>query len=101
MVDVTPDARALAALATAHDAALELLTRDGDATLIAAEKTTPAYSDVLKRGDYFARVERVEPQTPHFLPPLPKGQPRNRRGLAEWLVTSVSSMITRSRKSLL
>jgi hypothetical protein len=87
--------RSLAALATAHDAALELLTRDGDATLIAAEKTTPAYSDVLKRGDYFARGERVGPAVPHFLPPLPAGAPVDRRGLAEWLLTAEHPLFAR------
>ncbi len=87
--------RSLAALAAAHDAALELLTRDGDATLVAAEKTTPAYSDVLKRGDYFARGERVGPAVPHFLPPLPAGAPVDRRGLAEWLLTAEHPLFAR------
>jgi len=90
-----PEYRSLAALAAAHDAALDTLTRDGDATLIAAEKTTPAYSDVLKRGDYFARGERVGPSVPHFLPPLPAGAPADRRGLAEWLLTPEHPLFAR------
>ena len=89
------DAMALAASIAAHDTAFEALTRDGAATLIALEKTTPAYADVLKRGDYYARVERVEPTVPHFLPDLPKGAPRNRRGLAEWLVTPGQPLMAR------
>lgn len=86
---------ALAAAVNAHDAAFEALTKDGTATLIALEKSTPAYSDILKRGDYYARGERVGPSVPHFLPPLPKGAPSNRRGLAEWLLAPDQPLVAR------
>ena len=86
---------ALAAAVAGHDQALEALTKDGAATLIALEKTTPAFADVLKRGDYFARGERVEPTVPHFLSDLPAGAPRNRRGLAEWLLAPAQPLMTR------
>jgi mono/diheme cytochrome c family protein len=89
------EARTVASALAAHDAALEALTKDGTATLIAVEKTSPAYADILKRGDYYARVERVEPEVPHFLPKLPDGAPRNRRGLAEWLLTPEQPLMAR------
>ncbi len=89
------DTMALASAVAAHDTAFEALTKDGAATLIALEKPTPAYADVLKRGDYFARGERVEPSVPHFLPELPKDSPRNRRGLAEWLVAPTQPLMAR------
>ena len=38
------------------------------------EKPSVAYADVLTRGIYTARKERVEANTPHFLPPLPAGR---------------------------
>jgi hypothetical protein len=41
---------------------------------------------LLKRGAYDAQGEKVEPQTPASLPPIPEGLPRNRLGLARWLV---------------
>lgn len=41
---------------------------------------------VLKRGAYDAPGEPVSPAVPSFLPPLPGGAPRNRLGLARWLV---------------
>jgi hypothetical protein len=85
----------LAAAFAAHDAAFEALTKDGLATLIAIEKTTPAYSDILKRGDYYSRVERVEPSVPHFLPKMPVGAPVNRLGLAEWLLSPEQPLLTR------
>ncbi|MSU50851.1 MAG: DUF1553 domain-containing protein [Opitutus sp.] len=88
-------ATALASAIAAHDAAFEALTKDGAATLIALEKPTPAYADVLKRGDYYARAGRVEPILPHFLPPLPVGAPPNRRGLAEWLVAPEQPLMSR------
>jgi hypothetical protein len=89
------EARNLQAALAAHDTAFEALTRDGTPTLIAIERTTPAYADILKRGDYFARQERVEPGVPHFLPGLPAGAPRNRRGLAEWLLAPEQPLMAR------
>jgi mono/diheme cytochrome c family protein len=95
LADKDAEAQRLTAAVAAHDAAFEALTKDGTASLIALEKTSPAYADVLKRGDYFARQERVEPGTPHFLPPLPPGAPRNRRGLAEWLLAADQPLMAR------
>ncbi len=89
------EVRTLQAALAAHDTAFEALTREGTPTLIAIEKTTPAYADILKRGDYFARQERVEPGVPHFLPGLPAGVPRNRRGLAEWLLAAEQPLMAR------
>ena len=41
-------------------------------TLVSWEKPSLAYADVLTRGVYTARTERVEANTPHFLPALPQ-----------------------------
>ncbi len=89
------EAMSLASAVAAHDTAFEALTKDGTATLIALEKSSPAYADVLKRGDYFARGERIGPLVPHFLPGLPKGAPANRRGLAEWLLMPEQPLMAR------
>ena len=43
----------------------------------------PAY--LLARGAYDAPADIVARDTPRSLPPFPKGQPRNRLGLARWL----------------
>ncbi|MDB6111629.1 MAG: Protein of unknown function (DUF1553)/Protein of unknown function (DUF1549)/Planctomycete [Pedosphaera sp.] len=45
----------------------------------------PAY--ILKRGAYDARGEMVSADTPGALPPFPADQPRNRLGLARWLLS--------------
>jgi hypothetical protein len=89
------DAIALASAVASHDKAFATLTKDGTPTLIALEKDTPAFADILKRGDYFARGERVEPAPPHFLAPLPKGAPNNRLGLAEWLLAPDQPLMAR------
>ncbi len=93
--EVDPEAMKLAAAVAAHTSALEALTKDGEPTLIAVEKPTPAYADTLKRGDYYSRVERVGPGTPHFLPPAPVGAPEDRRGLADWLLAPEQPLFAR------
>jgi hypothetical protein len=44
----------------------------------------PAY--VLRRGAYDAPGDQVSANTPASLPPFPSDQPRNRLGLARWLL---------------
>ncbi len=85
---------ASSALALADDA-IGQLSKEGVPTLIAREKPTPAYSDILKRGDYYARTDRVPPLTPHFLPPLPAGSRNDRAGLADWLLSPEQPLFAR------
>ncbi len=92
---VDPAARKLADAVAAHTGALEALTQGGTPTLIATEKPTPAYADTLRRGDYYSRVERVGPASPHFLPPPPPGAPLDRRGLADWLLSPSQPLFSR------
>ena len=42
---------------------------------------------VLNRGDYRQKQQLVQRGTPAILPPFPTGQPRNRLGLAQWLMS--------------
>ncbi len=57
------------------------------------EKPRPAY--IFKRGLYKNRGEDVHPATPAVLPPMPKGAPRNRLGLARWLVSGQHPLTAR------
>jgi hypothetical protein len=41
---------------------------------------------VLNRGNYDEPLDEVSPDVPAVLPPLPEDAPRNRLGLARWLV---------------
>jgi len=75
------------------DEQLDRLSAGGDLTLVSSEKSTTPYAHVLTRGVYTARTERVEADTPHFLPPLPTDVPRNRLALAKW-TTSPENPLT-------
>jgi hypothetical protein len=79
----------------ALDARLDQLSTGGDITQVAWEKPTLAYANVLERGNYAARTERVEANTPHYLPPLPAGMPRNRLALARWTVSPDNPLTAR------
>ncbi|HEY2587873.1 MAG TPA: DUF1553 domain-containing protein [Tepidisphaeraceae bacterium] len=50
---------------------------------------------VLFRGQYDQPKEEVIADTPAFLPPLPKGAPHNRLGLAEWIVAKDNPLTAR------
>jgi len=50
---------------------------------------------VLYRGQYDQRRERVEPNTPAFLPPMPPDLPRNRLGFAQWLLRPENPLTAR------
>lgn len=51
------------------------------------EMGIPRETKVLARGDYRNGTDVVTPGVPSFLPPLPKGAPQTRLGLAEWLTS--------------
>jgi hypothetical protein len=55
-------------------------------TLVMQEAAAPRTTQVLARGQYDAPGEEVAPGVPEVLPPLPPDAPRNRLGLARWLV---------------
>ncbi len=60
-----------------------------------AAKPRPIY--VLKRGQYDQpdTSRALHPDAPGFLPPLPGGAPRNRLGLARWLVAAGNPLTAR------
>lgn len=64
-------------------------------TLVMEELEKPRQAYVFKRGLYKNRGEDVQPGTPAALPPMPKGAPRNRLGLAQWLVSGQNPLTAR------
>jgi len=56
------------------------------ACLVTEELAKPRIAHVLRRGEYDKPQEKVDRGVPAVLPPLPEGAPRNRLGLARWLV---------------
>src|SRR5204863_4747451 len=47
------------------------------------------------RGEYDRRKDRVDRRTPGFLPPLPDDAPRDRLGLARWLIAPTNPLTAR------
>lgn len=74
---------------------LDRLAKGGDIELVSAEAPTLAYADVLTRGAFGARTERVRPGVPHFLPGLPAGAPLDRLTLATWTVSPSNPLTAR------
>ncbi len=92
---IDTEAMELAAELVLADDAIGQISKDGVPTLIAREKPTPGASDILKRGDYYARTARVQPLMPHFLPQPPPGERNDRMGLADWLLTPEQPLFAR------
>ncbi len=59
------------------------------------ELPQPRKAYVLKRGAYDAHGEEVTADTPRVLPPFPKDAPRNRLGLARWLLDPEHPLMAR------
>ena len=65
-------------------------------TMILRERTTPRETNVLIRGDFLRKGERVFPDTPAMLPKLPaSAAPRTRLDLARWLVNRENPLTAR------
>ncbi len=70
------------------DAEHEILRDRGATTLVMEEKKdSKPMAHVLIRGSYSNKGEEVGPATPASLPPFPPYEPRNRLGLAKWIVS--------------
>jgi hypothetical protein len=55
-------------------------------TLALSQRAEPRPTRIFKRGDWQRPLEAVQPDVPALLHPFPKDAPRNRLGLAKWLV---------------
>lgn len=80
--------------------ALRLLARERDnaappTSLVLAERAEPRQTHVLAGGNYLAPTEPVEPGVLGALNPLPPDAPRNRLGLARWLVDPTNPLTAR------
>jgi hypothetical protein len=68
----------------------------GAITHVMHEKTeTQPMAHILYRGQYDQPREKVEPNVPAALPPMPAAFPRNRLGLARWLVDPSNPLTAR------
>ena len=71
----------------AYDAVQEVMVME--------ELPQPKPAFVLERGDYDRRGAAVQADTPHVLPPMAKGLPRNRLGLAQWATAPENPLTAR------
>lgn len=63
---------------------------------ILEEMSEPRPTFIAKRGDFLATGEKVLPSTPAALHPFPDDLPRNRLGLAQWLVDPANPLVARA-----
>jgi len=72
------------------------IRRRGAVTHVMNErKDTQPFANILYRGMYDQPRERVEPNVPAALPPMPASFPRNRLGLARWLMDPANPLTAR------
>jgi hypothetical protein len=71
------------------------IQRRGAITLVMQEKDTEPFANILYRGMYDQPRERVTPATPAVLPPMTSEYPRNRLGLAQWLMSATNPLTSR------
>jgi mono/diheme cytochrome c family protein len=70
------------------------IARRGAITHVQFEKPTDPFAHILNRGMYDAPREKVTPNTPTVLPPM-GAYPRNRLGLAQWLIDPAHPLFSR------
>ena len=64
-------------------------------TLVMVELDEPRQTCVLRRGDYLQPGDAVAPDTPSVLHPFGDELPKNRLGLARWLVSEDNPLVAR------
>ena len=88
--------KAATARAAALDAEQAEIRRRGTVAHVMHEKPEMAKAFVLARGEYDKRQDEVLPDTPDILPAFPEGAPRNRLGLARWLLLADHPLTSRT-----
>jgi len=88
--------RKLAAKLSRFAGELRQIRQRGSVTHVMQERTdSKPMANILYRGQYDQLREKVEPNVPAALPPLPESFPRNRLGLARWLVEPSNPLMAR------
>ena len=90
--DAFKQATTLEAKLTAEEAAIK---KRGTVAHVMQEKPEMPKAYILDRGEYDKRLEEVGPDTPEMLPAFPEALPRNRLGLAQWLLLREHPLTTR------
>lgn len=93
--EVSPRGRALVAQLEATHAEEAALTAAAPTTMVMAEGDAPRTTHVHLKGAFLQLGEEVTPDTPACLPPLDPAWPKNRLGLALWLVDPRNPLVAR------
>ncbi|GAB4028549.1 hypothetical protein GCM10028773_62980 [Spirosoma koreense] len=72
-----------------------MLYTNSDQVMVMHERKYPRPTHLLKRGAYDAPGELVTPAVLHSMTPLPANFPRNRLGLAKWLLMPENPLFSR------
>ena len=72
-----------------------MLYTNSDQVMVMQERPVPRVSHILQRGAYDAPGEVVTPAVLHSLNPMPEGTPKNRLGLAKWLLAKENPLFSR------
>lgn len=73
----------------------ELAGLEPPKALVMQELDAPRRTAIFLRGDFLSPGEEVHPDTPACLPPMEAAWPRNRLGLARWLVAPTNPLTPR------
>lgn len=88
--------RKLVAKLRAFAAERREIRKRGAVTHVMQERSdSKPMAHILFRGQYDQPREQVEPNVPAALPPMPASYPRNRLGLAQWLVDPANPLTAR------
>jgi hypothetical protein len=90
-----PFRQAVGQLAALDQERRALMRRNPVTHVMHEQPNSQAVAHVLHRGMYDQPREEVAPATPAVLPPLPQSAPRNRLGLARWLVDDANPLTAR------
>jgi hypothetical protein len=96
LLNIDRSRRQLSETLNALKAEQEVIKGRGVITLVMEEKANAMpFAHVLIRGAYTAKGDKVEANTPTMLPPMSADAPRNRLGLAKWLVDPSNPLTSR------
>ncbi len=87
--------RAIAGEIAARQRELEALAKEIPTALVMRERAEKRVTRVLAKGSFLSPGDVVAPDVPGILPPLPDDAPRDRLGLARWLVSAQNPLTAR------
>ena len=78
-----------------QESAMNAYKNEGYPRVMVMAETKPRETFILDRGNYEMHKDKVAIATPGFLPAMPDDAPRNRLGIARWLVSAEQPLTPR------